>query len=247
MRWFGSLTGKKRDNNLPDLSVLKTDMHSHLIPGIDDGVNTSEEAVGLIRQFSALGYTKLITTPHINDRFPNDAEDILTKCAALNEQLLLENIPVTVEAAAEYMIEESFEERMQKDQLLSFGYRHLLIEFNYYFPYPALLNVIYDLQSAGYSLILAHPERYAYWHDKPKEFEKLKDREVAFQLNFSSLTGHYSKEVRNTARMFIERGWIDYAGSDVHRQSYFDLFTGGAGDKYAGRLLNAGVLKNHLL
>ncbi len=247
MSWIGSIFGMSKPTPAPELSALLTDMHSHLLPGIDDGVRSLDESVELVRQFAQLGYTKLITTPHINERFPNNPQIIRAKCAELNEKLAIENIPVIVEAAAEYLIEDRFETLMREDDLLTFGYRNLLIEFNYYFPYPAILNVIYDLQSAGYNLVLAHPERYSYWHAKPKEFEKLKDREVAFQLNFSSLTGQYSKDVRKMARTFIEREWIDYAGSDVHRQSYFDLFIEGAADKYAERLLTAGRLKNHLL
>jgi protein-tyrosine phosphatase len=247
MSWINGIFGKGEAGGIPDMSALGVDMHSHLIPGIDDGAKTMEESLALIRQFAAMGYRKLITTPHINERFPNEEQQILDQLKLLKESVAKESIHIELEAAAEYLIEEAFEKRMKQGRLLTFGDNYLLLECSYYFPYPALSRVIYDLQTDGYNIILAHAERYAYWHDTFYEYEKLKNRDVYFQMNFSSLTGHYSNGVRRMARKLIESGWIEFAGSDVHNQDYFDLFNKGIHDKYGASLFNSGKLKNNLL
>ncbi len=244
MGWLNSIFTKGEGSQLPDMSAVAIDMHSHLIPGIDDGVKTIDESLGLIRQYAAMGYKKLIITPHINERFPNSNKQVLDGFATLKEAVAKENIAIELNTAAEYLIEEEFEKRMKDASLLTFSDNFLLIECSYFIPYPALSRVIYDLQCEGYNLILAHAERYSYWHEKIYEYEKLKDRGVYFQMNFSSLTGHYSTAVRNMARKLIDHGWIDFVGSDVHNQKYFDLFQKGIMDSHAAKLLASGKIKN---
>jgi len=247
MSWIGGIFGARTSRQMPDMSALSVDMHSHLLPGIDDGVKTLEESVMLIRKYVDMGYKKLITTPHISDRFPNEPEFIKERLAIVNEALAKEQIPIIVEAAAEYLIEERFEQLMTQGPLMTFGDNNLLIECSYYFPYPALLNIIYDLQNNGYNVILAHAERYSYWHHKLEEYEKLRDREVRFQINFSSLTGPYSFGMRKMARKLIDLGWVDYAGSDVHSARYFEWFRRGILDKHGRQLIASGALKNSSL
>lgn len=247
MGLFNGMFGKRTVEAGADMSELAVDMHSHLIPGIDDGVKTLDESIALIRKFSEMGYRKLITTPHINERFPNHPNLILEKLALVTEAIEKENIPIELVVAAEYQLGEFFEQHMKNASLLTFGDNYLLIECSYYFQYPGLSKLIYELQSQGYNLILAHAERYSYWHDMPHEYERLKDREVLFQVNFSSLTGQYTTAVRNMARKLIDKGWVEFAGSDVHNQRYFELFQQGTRDPYAVKLLGSGLLKNPTL
>jgi tyrosine-protein phosphatase YwqE len=231
-------------SSLPDLSAVGVDMHSHLIPGIDDGVHSLEESLLLIRQFVQMGYKKLVTTPHINARFKNTSDIIRRGAEQVRSALKKEAITIEFEAAAEYQVEDGFEHIIAKGDLLTFGNNCLLIELSYFIPHPALSEIIYELQSAGYNLILAHAERYSYWHHNMAMLESLVDRDVDLQVNLSSLSGVFGTEVRNMARRLIERGWISYAGSDVHNQKYMDNFTRGANDKYAQALLSSGALKN---
>ena len=237
---------KAHDPEMPDLSALAADMHSHLIPGIDDGAKTAEESISLIRRFAALGYRKLITTPHVNSRFRNTPEIILGGMASLQQALTAEHIDIEVMAAAEYQIEDGFDKLMKEGHFLTFGENYLLIELSYFVPHPALSEIIYELQSAGYNLILAHAERYAYWHHNLKMPESLIDRDVHLQVNLSSLSGSYGHEVRQMARTLISRGWVEFAGSDVHNQAYMDNFIKGACDKYSIQLIGSGRLRNHL-
>jgi protein-tyrosine phosphatase len=232
---------------LPDLSSLAADMHSHLIPGIDDGVKTLEDSLRLIRKLSSLGYKKLITTPHINSNYNNSPAIIRRGLEALREAVNKEGIPVAIEAAAEYYIEDGFEERMKREELMTFGDNYLLLEMSYYFPYPSFSQIIYDLQMAGYNIILAHVERYAYWHMKLDEFEKLKARDISLQLNFMSLHLFNPPATRKTARMLIDAGMIDFAGTDVHNDMYMSLMLRGLRNKYAARLINSAKLKNATL
>lgn len=247
MGWLKSFFGPGNDRLMPDMSALAVDMHSHLIPGLDDGVKTLQESLDLIRKYAEMGYRKLITTPHISEKFPNQPEEIRNRLEALNRALQEEMIPVSVEAAAEYMLEDRFEQIMYKNALMTFGDHNILLECSYYFPYPALSNILYELQSEGYNVILAHVERYSYWHHKLEEYEKLKNRDVRFQVNFSSLSGPYAFGMRKMARKLIELGWVDYAGSDVHSDRYFEWFRRGILDKHGQMLLNSGKLKNREL
>jgi protein-tyrosine phosphatase len=247
MSWITELFGAGEKNPLPDLSGLLVDMHSHLIPGIDDGVQSMEESLNMIRQLQSLGYKKLITTPHINQRFPNTPEIISNGLTLVKDAVIKADIDVSIEVAAEYFIEEGIERIINADNLITFGNKSILVELSYFMPYPAFSAIIYDLQMKGYDVILAHAERYSYWHKKLDEYENLKARDVKLQVNFSSLTGYYSMGVRNTARTLIDNGWIDYAGTDVHNQQYLNNLKKGLSDKYTEKLFTSGVLKNKTL
>lgn len=241
------LFGKGDNTPLPDLSGLAVDLHSHLIPGIDDGVQTIEESLSLIREMVKLGYRKLITTPHINLRHPNTTEIINTGLTKLKEAVAKEEIPVEIEAAAEYYIEDGFEKLLEQDNLMTFGDKQVLIELSYFVIYPAFSKIIYEMQMAGYNIVLAHAERYTFFHDRFSDYEALKSRDVMLQINFSSLTGHYSNSVRNAARKLIETGWADYAGSDLHNMNYLNRMKRGLRDKFCSQMLNGGTLKNAAL
>lgn len=247
MSWLAEILGIPDHTPGPDMSALSVDIHSHLLPGIDDGVKNLEESVALIRKYAGLGYKKLITTPHVSERFPNEPALIQQKLSLVNEALEKEHIPIIVEAAAEYMIEERFEQLMNRQPLMTFGDHNILIECSYYFPYPTLLNIIYDLQNNGYNIILAHAERYTYWHHKLDEYEKLRDRDVRFQVNFSSLTGPYPFGMKKMVRKLIALGWVDYAGSDVHSARYFEWFRKGILNTHGRKLIASGLLKNSSL
>jgi len=229
----------------PDFTAIKTDMHSHLIPGIDDGARTMEDSLNLVRKMHALGFTKLITTPHIQSEFfKNTPEIILSGLENLREALAAENIPVQMEAAAEYLLDDGFEEKMNAGNLLSFSDKHILIELSYYNPHPNLKSFIFNLQCEGYKVILAHPERYTYWFKDFSKFEDLKERGVFFQLNTVSLAGFYPDTVKKFAEKFIEKGMIDFIGSDMHNTNYMAALERSLKEKPLARLIASGKLRN---
>ena len=220
-------------------------MHSHLIPGIDDGARSLEDSLALIRRMHELGYKKLITTPHIqNEFYKNTPGIILPGLEQVREALHRENIPVAIEAAAEYLVDDGFEEKLSRGDLLTFGDKYLLVELSYYNPHPNLKAFIFNLQVDGYKVILAHPERYSYWFNDFAKFEDLKDRGVYFQVNLVSLAGYYPDPVKKFAEKLIERDMIDFVGSDMHNMNYMAALEQSLKERSLSRLLASGRLRN---
>jgi protein-tyrosine phosphatase len=233
---------------LPDFSAVKADMHSHFIPGIDDGARTLEDSVALIRRMYELGYKKLITTPHIqHEFFRNTPEIILNGLGKVRGALKAENIPVELQAAAEYLIDDGFEEKVSRGKLLTFSGKYILVELSYFNPHPNLKTFIFNLQVDGYKVILAHPERYTYWFSDFSKYEDLKDRGVFFQVNIVSLARFYPDPVKKMAEKLIEKGMIDFVGSDMHNTNYMLALEKSLKEKSLAKLVASGKLLNNEL
>ncbi|HYG02274.1 MAG TPA: CpsB/CapC family capsule biosynthesis tyrosine phosphatase [Chryseosolibacter sp.] len=223
-------------------------MHSHLLPGLDDGVKTFEEALSVVLALKTLGYNKFITTPHvISDIYRNTTQMILDRCDELNDFLTAQCVDVTVHAAAEYYLDESLIHNIRKDEpLLTFGNRFLLFETNFVTEPLILKEFIFLASTKGYKLILAHPERYLYLHDNFEKVEDLKNRGVLFQVNISSLAGHYSRPAQKLAQYIIDKQWIDFLGTDCHNLKQVDVLRKSASTKYFEKAVNLPLL-NHSL
>ena len=208
----------KKKSEPADLSFIGTDMHSHLLPGLDDGLKTLEESVRFIKELHALGYKKLICTPHIlNGVHDNSQQTILPALELVRDALKKEHIPVSIEAAAEYMVDHEFELLVEKNYpLLTFGKNYILIEMSYVAASPNIKNVIFQLKLAGLQPILAHPERYNYYHHNFEAYSDFKDRGCLLQVNFLSLSGYYGPHVKQTAEKLMNKGLIDFIGTDMH-------------------------------
>lgn len=227
---------------------LKTDMHSHLLPGLDDGVKTFEEALSVILSLKALGYSRLITTPHvISDIYRNTTANIIGRCNELNAFLAKHNEHVEVSAAAEYYLDESLMQSIRHDErLLTFGDRYLLFETNFVTEPLILKEFIFLASTKGYKLILAHPERYLYLHGNLAKVEDLKNRGLFFQVNISSLSGHYSPPAQKLARQIIDSQWIDFLGTDCHNLNHIDVLRKSASTKYFEKAINLPLLNYSL-
>lgn len=233
---------------LTDFSTVKADMHSHLIPGIDDGAKTIEDSIALARRMHELGYNKLITTPHIqHDFFRNTPEIILSGLEKVRAALKSENIPVQLEAAAEYLLDDGFEEKAARGNLLSFSDKYILVELSYFNPNPNLKTFVFNLQVDGYKVILAHPERYTYWFSDFSKYEDLKNRGVFFQVNLVSLAGFYPDPVKKMAEKLIDKEMIDFVGSDMHNMNYMQALEKCLKEKSLVRLVESGKLLNPTL
>jgi len=250
MSFFSRIFSKSTRTNIPaDLSVLKCDVHSHFIPGLDDGAQTMEDAIALTREFHKLGYKKVITTPHIlSDGYPNTPEIILGGLEKVRVALKHEQIPIQIEAAAEYYIDFDFDRKIEREKLLTFGKNYLLFEVSYLNPPDNLEQIIFKLLTRGYKPVLAHPERYNFWHDKFEKYEQLKEKGLLFQLNINSLTGYYSHATKKIAEMMIEKNMIDFLGSDCHHLGHVNLIkTKAVYQKSLHKLLESGKLLNNTL
>jgi len=220
-------------------------MHSHLIPGIDDGSDSLETSMNLIKGMVDLGYSKIITTPHIQGEFyQNTPAIILDGLEKVKQEMKKQNIHVEMEAAAEYLIDDKFEEKYKAGKLLTFSDNYLLIEFSYFNEHPNWKKYLFDLQVEGYKIILAHPERYSYWFRTPQKLEELKDRGVLFQLNLLSLTGYYTAEVKKVAEKLIDSGMYDLIGTDMHNDIYMQWTQTARSEVYLQKLIDSGKLLN---
>ena len=242
----------KKKEILPpfDLSALKVDVHSHFIPGIDDGAPTVEDSVNLITAMSNFGYKKVITTPHImSDYYKNTPSIILSGLEEVKEALEKAGIDIEVEAAAEYNLEPEFEEIIKAKNVLSFGgdEKYVLFELSFFNEPLRLKEIIWDLSNDGFQPVLAHVERYAYWHKNWDKIEDMVNRNVKLQLNIGSITGAYGPEVRNMAIKLIDEGLIDFIGSDCHNPRHLDMLNYALTDPYFHKLCKQPQLLNHTL
>ncbi|MCB0493997.1 MAG: capsular biosynthesis protein [Cyclobacteriaceae bacterium] len=237
-----------KQKNQVRLAPLETDIHSHLLPHLDDGVKSMEESGQLIRQFIDLGYKKIITTPHVmNDFYRNEPNDILEKLELLRQHLKSENINIPIEAAAEYYLDESLIERINKgEKLLTFGSNYLLFETNFLTEPFQLKEFIFSVTTLGYKPVLAHPERYQYLVNTFEKVEDLKNRGVLFQINIPSIIGAYSKPIQKLTIQLIEKGWVDFLGSDCHNQIHMNILKEAFRNKYLKRALELPLLNRSL-
>ena len=212
----------KKKITIESSGILKgfTDFHSHILPGVDDGVKTMEETLKILSEYEKLGIEEVWCTPHIREDIPNTTEDLKEQF-----QILLKNYdgPIKLNLAAEYMIDNLFAERLSKDDLLYIGNKQneLLIETSYYNP-PLHFEAILDsIMRKGIYPVLAHPERYMYMNDN--YYYKLKQKKVRFQLNLGSLGVAYGHHACKNANMLLDKGLYDYKGTDLHSIKFIDF------------------------
>jgi protein-tyrosine phosphatase len=246
---FSNLFGKKETAQPFDFGLLGADMHSHFIPGIDDGAQNMSESLRLLRSMENFGFRKAITTPHImSDFFRNTPEIILSGLEKLREAAKAEGLKIEIEAAAEYYFDFDLEGKLDRERLLTFGDNYFLFEVSYMNPPDNLDTFIFKLQTSGYKPVLAHPERYPFWFSKKlEEFEKLKDKGILFQLNLNSLTGHYSGATKKVAEQMIDLGWYEFTGTDCHHTGHVDLLKQAAKSPALHKLYASGKLLNGTL
>lgn len=203
---------------------LKVDIHSHLLPGIDDGVKTIEDTIYILGTFQKLGYKKIITTPHVmSDYYPNTEDGILNKLEETRTLITKQKINIKLEAAAEYYLDENLIAKLSnKKKLLTFGDNYLLFETSFYNKPAFLEEAIFSMNTNGYQPILAHPERYSYLEGDQELLEKLKSMNLLFQMNILSLAGFYSNEVKKFAIKLLKANMIDFVGTDCHNTLQVD-------------------------
>ncbi len=198
-------------------SFIGTDMHSHLIPGIDDGAQTVEDSIELITQLRDMGFRSIITTPHIkSDHFPNNSINITAGLHNLQQALRERNIDMPIHAAAEYYIDDHFMNLLEAGDLLTVTENQVLVELSFMFEPIRLSDILFKIQTKGYKPILAHPERYAYYHNDIEAYRSLRDRGCLLQLNTIALSGYYGRGVKHVAEKLLHEGLYDYCGTDMH-------------------------------
>ena len=240
----------RKHPQVSSFSDLKLDLHSHLLPGIDDGAKDLGHSLALIRRLQGMGYTRLFTTPHIMaDMYPNTPEIIREKLAEVRAAMQEVGLNIPIDAAAEYLMDEGFGEKIKAGTLLTLPGNRVLVEMSFVSAPPNLMQYIFQLQTKGYKVLLAHPERYLFFRDDFKKYQELKDRGVEFQLNLLSLVGYYGKPIQDNAKALLKAGMIDYLGTDLHHERHADNLEHLLADrklnrllgKYLGGMKNAGI------
>lgn len=203
------------------------DIHNHILPGIDDGAKNTEESLDLIEKLMDLGIKQFMPTPHImQDFYPNTYETI-----GGAYQTLLESLPfkirndITINPAAEYMLDNNFDILLESENLYPLKKKFILVEMSYFQAPLNLEDIIFKLKTKGYTPILAHPERYSFYHNKMEYYKKLKKLGCLFQLNLLSLGDHYGESVQKVALNLMDEQLIDFVGSDVHNANHIKKIT----------------------
>jgi protein-tyrosine phosphatase len=238
---------KKKDSPVTTTyESIAVDMHSHVLPGIDDGAQNPEESIVLIKKMMELGIKKIIATPHIMaDYYKNTAETIGNALTILKAELVKQNIDIEIEAAAEHYFDETFEGRVNNKKLMTMGDNYALFEFSFINQPPNLVEIIQRMKDLGYKPILAHPERYSYLDIE--QLRNIRSWGCDLQLNTISLTGYYGKDTKKKAESMVDNDMVDFISSDMHHLRHAQAFKDALKTPYLHRLLHNYPLKNIML
>ena len=208
----------RKKHTLEDSGFFRgfTDWHSHILPGVDDGVQSMDESLQILAEYERLGVKEVWLTPHIMEDIPNTTEKLRGRFAELKAAY---QGSIVLNLASENMLDNLFEERLEKNDLLPIGKdgKHLLVETSYFNPPIGLNNILLRIKAKGYYPVLAHPERYRYMN--VSDYQRFNSMGIEFQLNQFSLFGLYGKEVQKRAKMLQKQGMYNYIGTDLHRIS----------------------------
>ena len=235
---FFNFSLKERNN----FSGIQTDMHSHLLPAVDDGAESVENSYSMVISLQDMGFKSLYTTPHsMNDIYPNTQESLKESFISLKG-----SIPegINFDYSSEYFLDEYFQQNLQKKAIRPLPGNRLLIEFSTISLPFGLEKQFFDVQMQGYQIILAHPERYIFFHKNTMILSRLKDMDVEFQVNALSLGGYYGDHVRKAAEHMIKKGWVDFIGTDAHHEKHIQALRKIPDTRNYQFLLDQGNLKN---
>ncbi len=207
-----------KKNFLVDSLEGLVDIHNHILPGIDDGAKTIEDSIALIKGFGEFGVTRFICTPHImHNYYPNTPETIYIALETLKKSLNDLGLGKTiVDAAAEHMIDDNFEQILFDNKVMPLKKSHLLIEMSFLQPPINFKTALDKIISKGFFPILAHPERYMFLKSTSKRLRAYKEKGTLFQINLLSIADYYGNDVKSKALKLLENGLVDFVGSDVH-------------------------------
>ncbi len=217
---------KKRSEFVTDGTLpFSTDIHSHILPGIDDGSPDIETSLLLVKGIYDLGIRKTIATPHvISDLYRNTPETINTALQLLQAACKTENIDIEITAAAEYMLDDYFIKLLRNDkEILKIHNNIILTEQSYATASSNLNEISFELITAGYRPIMAHPERYFYYHGNFDAYTHLKDMGFLLQVNLLSLTGYYGKPAAKAAKFIFDNDLADFVGTDMHHERHLSI------------------------
>ncbi|MBR6292722.1 MAG: hypothetical protein IKR33_07960 [Bacteroidales bacterium] len=240
---------KRKLEPKPIFAALGTDMHCHLVPKVDDGSKCLEESIDCLRTLKAVGYSKVIITPHFQyPRFPNDEDEIRRLYEELKVEAEREGVGIEmIGVGGEYRIDTGFAKRLENPRFLLVGGKYVLVEFSLHQQMMGCDEMIFDMQMKGYEVILAHPERYPYLNVQGTRMEQLKNQGVYFQINALSLGGFYGEEAKHKAYEMLDAGWVEFMGTDTHNTMYAQALTELSNDRKVMKVLEKHEFLNKTL
>ena len=245
MDWLKNIFSNNRQTQIEQF--LETDIHYHILPGLDDGCATLQQSDELIKEFSRLGYKKLILSPHvIADYYPNTPENIKNGLEVLRNELVRYNLNIKLEAIAEYYVDNHFINLVYQKSSLLHIQKYILVETGFMNLPTQLDDVFFELKTQGYKPILAHPERYLYAQQDFNKLKKIFEKEVFFQINIMSLTGHYSVQAKQVCEKLIDNKMVHFVGSDCHHLKHISIMEAAFKSNYFKKLSNLAILNHQL-
>lgn len=233
---------------LKNVRQIGVDIHSHLIPGIDDGAPSLDQSRMMVDLLYKSGFKKLITTPHIHPRYPNKESQIMEGLEKLKNELKSVEYKIEIEAAAEYYVDDEFIDKVKnKADFLSFGDNYILIECSFITKPLFFESVIFSLKAQGYNPVLAHPERYKFLEGDIEWLNELKGAGLLFQVTLGSIGGYYGTMPRKLGIKLIKNGMVEFLGSDLHKPSQIEYLNIGLGSGPVQNLVKSGNLLNNEL
>ncbi len=231
-----------------DAKLIGVDVHSHLIAGIDDGAQTHEESITLVKGLKEFGFQNFWTTPHVmSDFYRNSTKTIVDGTKTLNDILQKEKINTTIHAAAEYYFDHNFFQLIENNDLLSIKGEYVLFEFSYINQPENPFPVIQQIKDLGYKPLLAHPERYPFYFGREDLLKQLRESGVYFQININSLTDHYGPESTKIVEWMIDENIVDFIGTDIHKESHLEVIGRALRSEHLYKLVESGRLVNQSL
>lgn len=216
MGFFSNIFSKNKPKK--SFADFVVDVHSHLLPGIDDGSKSMEDSIAMIRMLIDMGYQKLVITPHVMAHiYPNSSQHILEVFNSLQAEVLKLQLPITMEISAEYYLDETLFERISKHDLIPFAGNHILFECSFRNESLRLFDLVFQLKAAGYQPIIAHFERYVYFHNRIEIAQELRSMGCLIQVNLLSFSRYYGKSIQQQAAELLTNNLIDIVGTDCHR------------------------------
>lgn len=190
------------------------DIHSHILPGIDDGSKNTAESLRIIGYLNKIGFSKIIATPHTYYGLYDNTNETIVE--SFNLLMNMNNSNIEIYYSSEYLLDKTLFKRIEDKTILTLKDNYVLVEMSYLSKPSNLFEIIFQLQVNNYKPIIAHPERYRFMFDDYSDFIKLKDIGCKFQMNLFSITDYYGKDVRNFCNTLLKNNIIDYVGTDIH-------------------------------
>lgn len=237
--------------NAPIQVPYVTDVHSHVLPGVDDGSQDVESSIYLLRNMQKWGIRHVIATPHVAEGFPNDDVTLDAALDQLQKELAKTDLTVTVSRSSENRIDDFFRQQLQSGLIKTYPNNYILVENSFLQEPWQLDRFLFDLKVKGYNPIMAHPERFYYYRLSPERYDQLHRGGNLFQVNLLSLAGGYGKDEKKVAERLIEKGYVDFLGTDLHSERHVEIIDAYLRSKDArrhfqmlsGKLLNDRVFK----